>query len=443
MSQAADVRNLHYNQIQAKLDKRVTWMLYKTVRLPAIEVSISSILQNGTRPVASTGELSQEKGSSELMNTTSSESQPLLSPQWARDTISIRFKGLQSGLNDKETGNSFVRRKSMYTVSYAIIKVRHPARFSTLKAKVDRDVSYNSKSGEFSIRMTTEVGSPMLPQLKTRLKAIDRFVNFLHAMEKAAGAITNEKATLKAVTFSYPTESNDQDVDYHASSRQRWRVLLDLSEDNIQIQLEQGNPHLQVIDLMNNLVNSEGGIAALLAWLPQSLPVMCAIEKIQDSWKELHTNNRGQLHFYMRAMDQIGIRYVLKQKQGILNSQRTELRLEAQLKLRRNELWWHLYRHDQSLEDDFDDALLPVWNGSGEGWRGLSTSATGRPGKGMLGLLQTIDSAMKAMATASDRQGEIAAVAGAKAPATGKPKVKVGDGPKGREKQSSEVVVLD
>ena len=77
------------------------------------------------------------------------------------------------------------------------------------------------------------------------------------------------------------------------------------------------------------------------------------------------------------------------------------LRLEARIKTRKGEPWWHLARSDhptsrtEPVVDDFTEALVPVWQIQGDGEvKGLQNSAAGTPKQGIVTLLGTLDDAI-------------------------------------------------
>jgi mediator of RNA polymerase II transcription subunit 14 len=127
--------------------------------------------------------------------------------------------------------------------------VRKPAKLKGLDGKIDRDVSYVASTGKFRVRLRHAVGEPTLPTFRSRVKAIDRFVNFLEALEDSKDTISSESATLNEVscfysTVSPPAPAADGD-NGEESSPTRWKIVMDLSGVDIRVRLEKGNPHLR------------------------------------------------------------------------------------------------------------------------------------------------------------------------------------------------------
>ena len=378
--QMADIRALSQARILSRRAKSNSVAAKQSVQLMPLEILMSSILQGmGVGRNDDTQDLTGEEKKS-----TSSTGQEA-SKHWADDILFVRYSDVQITSTETAVGQPSQPK----AICHAIIKVRKPSRFESLKGTIDEDVAYDAQLGQFSLRLAHEVGGPFVPTLISRVQAVDRFVNFIEAVDKAKGTITSEQATLRSIVFSYM--AHDQPPD-----SKRWRVTLDLSGDSIDISLDDDNPHQLVIDLMRTLVNSAGGIGQLMAWLPRTLTAIEALEKIRSGWDDIESSGRGRIEFSMNNMDWMNIRYTLPKPAKKGQPSRKVLSLQAKLKIRRGETWWHLSRTEE-VEDDFTSVLKPIWEGSGEDWRGFSTSAAGRPGKGLVAMLRSVDDTVKVM----------------------------------------------
>ncbi|KAJ4158797.1 mediator complex subunit [Fusarium oxysporum] len=266
---------------------------------------------------------------------------------------------------------------------------------------VGRDVSWKARTGEFCLRMRSNIGLSILENLKARVKAVDRFVSFFESLDKARGFIKAESVSLKEVTFSYGPPASQTVEDAEVS--RLWRVALNLSNNDIDIQVQETNPHLPVTDLMQKLVNGANGIGALMDWLPASLPTMEAFKKIREAWSDIEARRQGRFKFIMNSTDEMSFQYLLAGT-GPGNQQvQRSITFLGQIKQRRGEPWWHIERKIPSsgwpsLNDEFSAALKPVWDGKGDDWSGLVTGATGRPENGIIGLLLAIDEAIRPLA---------------------------------------------
>ncbi|KAF5012223.1 hypothetical protein FDECE_1711 [Fusarium decemcellulare] len=422
--QAVDMRELHRHHIKCRPNEARNWSLPQQVRLPSIEIALSGIFpsmvfdsaeKDGTK--ASSGSSNEGIDNSELASIVQPATALSVSTRqpWANDIVSIRFKGVQppdpepSGPEDADPENA-KPDPPLTCVSDAIIRVRRPAKFTSLRGTmVGRDVSYNPRKGEFCLRMRHSIGQPIMENLKSRVKAVDRFVSFVESMDKAKGSIRSEAVSLKAVVFSYGNPTSQPD-DQSSTPPRLWRVALDLSKDDIDIKMETGNPHLRVVDLMQNLVNSDGGIEALMAWLPASLPALEAIQKMEESWADIEARNQGRFTFSMNSVDWMTFQYSLTGSGSASQMPQRQIAFEGRMKSRRGEPWWHIWRaapgNDTSPPDDeFTPALKPVWEGRGEDWNGLATSAAGGPSRGVVGVLMAIDGAIRPLAGTSTLGG--------------------------------------
>lgn len=406
IAQSVDLREFHRHHVKSRPNEVRNWSLPQQIRLPSIDVALSGIFpsmvfdkeKDANKFAGGQGNLVGANGElASIVRPLTAAAAPAKQP-WASDMVSIRFKGVEPPMKTSEPSDGDSADAPLTCLSDAVIKVRKPAKFVSLKGTVDRDVSYHPGKGEFSLRIRHAIGESTLATLKSRVKAVDRFVNFLESMDKAKGTITSESVTLRQVTFSYneppPTEGEDTEQLPH-----QWRIILDLSKDDINIQLEKGNPHLRVADLMRNLVNSEGGIQALMVWLPTSLPAYAAIERIETAWADIQTRRQGYVEFSIKTIDWMSIRYVLPGSEPVGQQSTRQLTLDIKIKGRRGELWWNIYRvqGNNKSEDEFSIALKPIWQGRGTDWHGLVTSAAGRPSNGIVHLLTAIDDAIRAL----------------------------------------------
>lgn len=352
IAQAVDMRELHRLRIKSRTNDSIDVALPQQIHLPSIQLALSAMF-----PSIGYGSPESEDRQS-----------------WANNIVTIRFKGIES-CDDR-----------MACVSEAVLRVRKPSKFATLKGTVDRNLSYNAKLGEFCLRIQHAVGEPVLAILKSRIKAIDRFVNFLEAMDKAKGSIVSELVTLKEIRFLYQTSESKQ-----------WRITLDLSKDDIAINIDRGNPHLRVVDLMQQLVNSDGGIGALMGWLPASLQALEAISTIETRWEGLQSKRVGQVEFAMKTLSWLSVQYTF------VGRQPKQVILQVRTKARRGEAWWHIWRSDGGVMatpgDVYTSALKTVWDGRGEGWMGLSTGAAAHSRSGIVAMLLAVDDAMQTVIT--------------------------------------------
>ncbi|KAH6895200.1 mediator complex subunit MED14-domain-containing protein [Thelonectria olida] len=402
IAQAVDMRELHRHSIKSRPNHVRNWSMPQHVQLPSIEIALSGIfpsmvfdrVERGTTGIE---ELSTELGAEQLPSIVGTMTGHNMSKRqpWANDIVTIQFKGVQTHAKSSSSSQDGVTTPLTCT-SDAIIKVRRPNRYTALKRTVDRNVFYSPERGEFLLRMRHGVGEPILLQLKSRVQAVDRFVNFMESMDKAKETIQAEKVSLREVSFSYAEPVRNAGGD-NPPAPQRQGVTLNLSEKDIDIKLLQGNPHLRVVDLMRTLVNVEGGIEALMVWLPSSLPAMNVLQQIETAWGDIQAQRRGRVEFSMKNID-------WWTGGPPKHQQARQVTLEVRIKVRRGEPWWHLWRvasgADVVPEDEFTPLLKVLWETKGENWHGLGTGATARPNSGVVHMLRAIDGAMRSLVDA-------------------------------------------
>ncbi|PHH87272.1 hypothetical protein CDD83_9107 [Cordyceps sp. RAO-2017] len=416
ITQSVDVRELHRHSIKSKSNDNADSCLSQQVRLPSIEISLAALFPSMVsaldgaekRQAAATreGDLSAENIELFSLMQKYTGAALTLRQAWADNIILINFKGIQ-WLSPSAEGHGAESAPAgeLICVSEAVIRVRRPTKFASLKEMVDRDVSYNPVRGEFSLRIRRPVGEPILEALRLRIKAIDRFVNFFEALANAGGAITSESMSLTRVTFRYAARPWEKSEESQAAKA--WRASLDLSRDEIEVEVAQGNPHLRVLDLMRRLVNSNGGIGALMAWLPASLPALTAVNEMETKWDGLRAEKRGCLEFAMKTIAWISIGYDVASPKG----KERRVTLDLRIKPRRGEAWWHVWRRPDEngagpTADEFDRALKPIWSGKGPGWLGLATGAAGRPSGGVVAMLLAVDDAVRGVVGGSGIKAE-------------------------------------
>lgn len=401
IAQSIDSRELYLRQIKNKASADPSQPAGKLFRLPVLEIELSTLFPSMVHS-STAGGFGAGQGSTydapPLRHPAATKSLGSRQP-WAKNIVTIMFKGLHARSRrqaDSGAEGNAVDAGRLVCISVATIRVRDKSKLAHLCGAIDRDVSYKLQTGEFSIRIRHHVGESTLSILKSRLMAIDRFVSFLEALDQTNGVIVRDTATLREVSCFYgqdpsqQTENKGQDV---TATQKRWRLVLDLSKDEIQVKLEENNPSLRLVDILQRLANLDGGIKALLAWLPMSLPAISAIDKIEAAWQEDSIVSQGFVSFSFRALDWIGIHYKL-------HEENIRLSLECSTKSRKDGLWWHLRRpapDGAALEDRFAQALKPIWEGKGKNWQGLMTGAAGRADGGVANLLEKVDDAIRAL----------------------------------------------
>lgn len=411
MAQTVDRRELHIQGIRNKPIKSLNPSSSIQIRMPTIQISLSSIFpamvtdmpeSHTDYAMAKTLGIS---GKSELASMLQPQSLLALASKqsWANDLVSIKFKGVRAAWKNASDTEEVTGAESdgqpLMCVSDAIIIVSKPTKLASLKGLVDDDVSYHPRRGEFCVRMNHALGKSMLDILKSRIKAIDRFVNYHEALEKMGDRITCKSATLRTVVCSYGDAIPTADAGAKSPERQ-WPVTLDLSKQDINVRLGMGNPHLRSLDLIQRLVNVDGGIKALLTWLPQSLPLLNTIDSIAAGWDDLTTKDQGRVDFCMRTIDWMSLRYTIRAVDSRGKKVDKVLKLEARIKMRKREMWWHIWREARptsSPPDKFDAALQPILHGKGNNWQGLANSASGSLEDGVVRMLQSLDDSVKAL----------------------------------------------
>jgi mediator of RNA polymerase II transcription subunit 14 len=319
---------------------------------------------------------------------------------WAGEYIQILFRGVR---------NHALASSRQFTVSADVrVLVRDKSKFSLLKGHVDHDVYYHARSGTFRLHLQTEIGKSFIDVLATRLKALDRLVEFVAAIHRRSDTVKCESVTLRKVVFTYgPPNAEQPLVDGQTSTP--WRVVLDLAKsEKVSVTLEKGNPHIRVRDMLDKLVNSPVGFEQLPFWLQTSLSLHRGLDAMEDSWVNIASDNHGELHIVPRSIDWFNIYFELSTQ---ANKPARHLCLSVRCRQRRGQLWWSLERAQRSGEppkkdsDEFDTALQPVFDSRGDGWIGQGKSAVARcAGTGIEDLLVKVSDALKILSAGGAAQ---------------------------------------
>ncbi|OLN88125.1 Mediator of RNA polymerase II transcription subunit 14 [Colletotrichum chlorophyti] len=396
ITHATEERNLHRERINYLPKESTNLSLPPQLRIPSLFVPLSKILR---RPGKSSIQNDSAGGQNQPGNQASS---------WAQDQVEIKFNALQhpSPVVSSQSGNGISAAEVLENAGFsfvadAIVRVRDKSKFALLKGRVDRDVFFNSKVGQFIFTVRQQVGQPMLETLTTHVKSIDRLVGFLEAMGKARGSVKCERVSLREVVFTYSDIAQPGESDSSLKPR-RWRATLDLAKTDIRMSLERGNPHLRVLDLFTTLVNIRDGLKALIVYMPLLLPILRALESIESKWEVLESTDQGRVEVFPRTVDWIAIRYTLPSPTG----QPRILVLDIRSRMRRGEVWWNFSRATPNgplpLDEEFNKVLKSVWESHGDGWRGLMTGAAARPGPSTMELLTKLDDAVRTFAISGD-----------------------------------------
>lgn len=416
IARSIDLRELHRQKIKNRSNSKTLSSASPLVLLPSIEIALSALLPAMTSNrdgFESDASASEDSGSHEnlehlsLIQHATGNTVSGVNKAWADDIVNISFKGIKCLAPVDIRNEDASQDTQLICISEAVIRTRISARSALLSNLADGEVSYNSRRGQFLLRIERAVSMPMLDTLKSRIMAIDRFVKFLEAMDSAGSFIVTDTVTLRRIAFYYSeftsrrqqqveqSHGEDQTRGEESRTDKRWRVVLDLSKHDIEIEIEKGNPHLRVLDVMRQLVNCDDGISRLMSWLPTSLPALQAIDEIASLWVPFIAAGRGYFDFSMKTAVWMNLTYTI----GTIHEHQSLkiVSVDVKMKSRRGEAWWHVWRSDTDAnsQDDISRALKRVWDSKGEGWIGLATGAAGRPQNGVVAMLLAVDEAVR------------------------------------------------
>lgn len=386
ISHITDMKTLHQRHIKHTTDEVIIPSLPPSMKVPAIKVPLSEILSGrpaGARKIAT----------------------------WARDFVQIRFKGLEKASSGRsrqliKPGNGIqlhdIHKENsdlLVTTAEARFRVADPSKFSLLKGNVEQDVAFNSRLGVFALQLRADIGTTMLDDLASRVQAIERLVDCVDAIRRSNSDISCDTITLARVVFTYgDTIGRIVGKETNADTK-RWKASLDLRADRIKMSLETGNPHLRVLDCFNQLINSELGFEKVPHYLAFTLPVLKALELVEDSWEGVDSVSQGFVEIFTEHLDWFTIRYTIS---GPNNGSSKVYRIAVKLRERRGSLFWHITRcepgPDCNPDDELKVVLAKVWSHPAEGWQNFGDSASCTADYNIITLLTAVDEAVRQFA---------------------------------------------
>ncbi|SPQ18122.1 fdc50abf-2a68-46c5-8b87-1a0194e635ee [Thermothielavioides terrestris] len=324
-------------------------------------------------------------------------------PLWAQEYIPVTYKGLAPEPPPAIGSGDPLQRQAgpLRILVEARVAVTNRARFEFVKSRLDRDVRYDPRIGQFTLRFRPEANTSVIPMLRERIQALDRLFDFVEAVHRAGKHAVLESVTLHELVFTYgahtaeapPPPANSQDQ----GEQRSWKVRLNLSgARGVDVRLEQGNPHLRVIDYLRSIANSPKS-KSLPAWLSLTLPLFRALERLQDSWDLPSANKQGECFILHKSLDWVALRFALAGPKS------RRLQLDIKARERKGQLMWQVSRpstdaNANNENDEFTKVLAPkVWSVSGQGFQGLSTGAAANWDQGIENLLALISDTLLSM----------------------------------------------
>lgn len=396
ISHVVDLKTLHLKKIKHAVANPRNCSLAPHMKLPAVFMRLSDVAK--LRPSARSMRIS-----------------------WATDFVQIVFKGVEKSsrtrkpmspvkdsldAQDRKPGPPVLdmEKESLVTLVEARFQVADHARFSLLRGNVERDVAFNPRLGVFALRLKAQVGTTIMETLGHRLQAIERLVDCVDAIARSRCDIKCETITLARVVFSYSdaigrTAASGAEAEAEADV-QRWKATLDLRNDRINMTLDKENPHLRVLDLFDNLINSELGFKNVPQYLAYTLPVLKALDNIEAKWRVADMNQHGRVEMFHEHLDWFNVRYTLS---GTDKGSPRQMTLRIKLRERKGQPWWMIAQIEPKPEagapGEFQSALAKVWGmDHGGRWKSFKEGAACQANDNMGVLLGAVDDAVREVA---------------------------------------------
>ncbi|KAM7207650.1 mediator of RNA polymerase II transcription subunit 14 [Naviculisporaceae sp. PSN 640] len=323
---------------------------------------------------------------------------------WAKDYIQVAFKGFEvipeevtgadGSTQYRRGGRSFVRAE-------ARLDVEDKGKFRLLKRKIDNDVFFDARRGQFILRLRANMGVSFVNTLGDRIKSLERVVDFVDAIRRAGEGAMPGTVTLREVSFTYSRGKPP----LNGQQLLPWLVRLDLAhEDGVKVELEPGNPHMRVLTSLETIARSKF-FENLPGMMVLTLPLYRGLEAIEEEWSTITLQSPGHsLTIFPRELGWVGLRFTYP------GAARRLLTLEIRHKVRRGNMVWHVSRSEHAdpsmpggrripgnpMEAEFDRLLTEkVWSVKAPGIKSLGNGAAAHPETGIEALLSIISNAAK------------------------------------------------
>lgn len=341
---------------------------------------------------------------------------------WAKDVVRITFQGLealqtstapdpqgetaQPATSEGDTQartepGATTRQKALPSEDVAVVvtearmSVPLPKSMININEQVERDIAFHAESGAFAFRLRTRVGETIVPALIERVTRVERLVDYVQILQSYAPQLSCDSVSLGMISFSYSSQSSTSQSATNEVS-QRYRARIDFGNvDRISLLLSQDDPHLRILDLLNQILNSPQGFRGVAKLLPVTVPALHGLNELQNTWSGL--SELGECFVIIRAAEWYVIRYTVGKEE--LQSRR-QFNFSLRLQDRKGEAYWHLQRTDtfDREGDDLEVELRKIWNSVNKEWLGMRLSGVARPA-GIGALLQAADGAVRAVAS--------------------------------------------
>ena len=220
----------------------------------------------------------------------------------------------------------------------------------------------------FKFRLVSKVGESCIPELVSRLIAIERLLDYVSTLE--SNSLVINSASLSHINFTY------------ASSPKVLKATVDLSADApLHISFPNRSPHLRVRDYLTSWL-SRDGIIPVLALLRMTLPLLNAFTAVE----KVHRSN--DVNIIARSEQWYEFRYSSPIPKG---------GFDINLRLRRDVPYWFIkeasIKKTEHLVDEeaWTQSLRTVTRGKGRGWRGMKGGIVAQTTEGIQEALQKLD----------------------------------------------------
>ncbi|KAL8638079.1 MAG: hypothetical protein Q9228_004725 [Teloschistes exilis] len=281
---------------------------------------------------------------------------------WSSQTVRLSFMGISA---KKSPANHLA-------IARTGCRALRPG---TLRSLVGSSTTVDAKSGAFAFNLTTPVGQSTVPAIMDRLTRIER--------------LTTYAATLQSLRSRPANLSLDHIDFFYAKLEQAYGVTISFAADRPpRLSFHHGNPQLRAQDQLTTMLSKPDGLAQVIHYLQLSLPLMCALAKIEAA----HGNDRVAI--LLRAPEWYCLRY--RDPPG---------GFDIRLRRRREEPMWFVQEIElpghERLHPQVRDHLSEMIDGRGDGWEGV-TPGIAASVDGVEALLEKIDGLFQQIRSSAD-----------------------------------------
>ncbi|EMD00089.1 hypothetical protein BAUCODRAFT_62964 [Baudoinia panamericana UAMH 10762] len=278
---------------------------------------------------------------------------------WARDAVRISYHGRDGSVHAASDGDE--RALVRHDLRLSIGKDRLPHLRQHFKPTSGADTVMNDNGG-LALRLQTPFGEPLLGQVKTRLRSVERLDGYINVLQKLHYTCTF--VSLAKLCFTY-SKSPELDAQLSFANDGSLPVRLKLEPAD-------SNPHLRIMIMLERCLNSRitNSFIFFASTLSLTLPLLQAFDRLETAHLARRTATA-----HARGIVWYEVAY-----RAPLPVCKFSIKSDTKRRNGKAKVFWHLTQHaprseSTILPEGFEAALKGLWREKGQGWFGVGNGA--------------------------------------------------------------------